>query len=68
MPEYPPLIPRFEEPTESPARKFAKGGIVKAPTLAVVGDNAGANSGNPEVFPLLTSYRVCSTIRAVRIQ
>lgn len=38
MPEEPPLIP-----------KLAKGGIVKAPTLAVVGDNPGAGSGNPEV-------------------
>lgn len=38
MPDEPALIP-----------KLAKGGIVKAPTLAVVGDNAGANTGNPEV-------------------
>lgn len=29
--------------------KLAKGGLVKAPTLAVVGDNPGASSGNPEV-------------------
>ena len=57
MPENPPLIPRFEEPTESPARKFAKGGIVKAPTLAVVGDNAGANSGNPEVISPLNKLQ-----------
>ena len=57
MPENPPLSPRFEEPTESPARKFAKGGIVKAPTLAVVGDNAGANSGNPEVISPLNKLQ-----------
>lgn len=57
MPENPPLIPRFEEPTESPARKFAKGGIVKAPTLAVVGDNAGANSGNPEAISPLNKLQ-----------
>ncbi len=43
MPENPPLIPRL-----------ATGGLVKAPTLAVVGDNAGANSGNPEVIAPLS--------------
>lgn len=46
-----------ENPPESPARKFAKGGIVKAPTLAVVGDNAGANSGNPEVISPLNKLQ-----------
>lgn len=34
--------------------RLAKGGLVKAPTLAVVGDNAGANSGNPEVIAPLS--------------
>ena len=30
--------------------KFANGGIVSAPTLAMVGDNRGAGNGNPEVI------------------
>ena len=30
--------------------KFAQGGIVSAPTLAMVGDNVGARNGNPEVI------------------
>lgn len=34
--------------------RLATGGLVKAPTLAVVGDNAGANSGNPEVIAPLS--------------
>lgn len=38
-------------------RHFAKGGLVKAPTLAVVGDNAGANSGNPEVIAPLSKLQ-----------
>ena len=46
MPSEPPLIP-----------KLAKGGIVKAPTLAVVGDNAGANTGNPEVVAPLNKLQ-----------
>lgn len=46
MPSEPPLIP-----------KLAKGGIVKAPTLAVVGDNAGANTGNPEVIAPLNKLQ-----------
>ena len=46
MPSEPPLIP-----------KLAKGAIVKAPTLAVVGDNAGANSGNPEVISPLNKLQ-----------
>lgn len=46
MPKEAPLIP-----------KLAKGGIVKAPTLAVVGDNAGANSGNPEVVSPLNNLQ-----------
>lgn len=37
--------------------RFAKGGIVKAPTIAVVGDNAGANSGNPEVISPLNKLQ-----------
>lgn len=46
MPSEPPLIP-----------KLAKGAIVKAPTLAVVGDNAGANTGNPEVIAPLNKLQ-----------
>ncbi len=38
MPSEPPLIP-----------KLASGGLVTAPTLALVGDNRGAGAGNPEV-------------------
>ena len=34
--------------TKVPA--FAQGGIVSAPTLAMVGDNFGASQGNPEVI------------------
>lgn len=37
--------------------RFAKGAIVKAPTLAVVGDNAGANTGNPEVVAPLSKLQ-----------
>lgn len=37
--------------------KLAKGGIIKAPTLAVVGDNAGANTGNPEVVAPLNKLQ-----------
>lgn len=36
---------------------LATGGLVKAPTLAVVGDNAGANSGNPEVIAPLSKLQ-----------
>ena len=46
MPTDPPLIP-----------KLAKGAIVKAPTLAVVGDNAGANTGDPEVVSPLSKLQ-----------
>lgn len=46
MPNKPALIPHL-----------AKGGLVKAPTLAVVGDNAGANSGNPEVIAPLSKLQ-----------
>ena len=46
MPEKVPLIP-----------KLAKGGLVKAPTLAVVGDNMGASSGNPEVVSPLNKLK-----------
>ena len=46
MPEKAPLIP-----------KLAKGGLVKAPTLAVVGDNMGASSGNPEVVSPLNKLK-----------
>lgn len=46
MPNEPALIPHL-----------ATGGLVKAPTLAVVGDNAGANSGNPEVIAPLSKLQ-----------
>ena len=46
MPAEPPLIP-----------KLAKGGIVTAPTLALVGDNAGAGSGDPEVVSPLSKLQ-----------
>lgn len=36
---------------------LAKGGLVKAPTLAVVGDNMGASSGNPEVVSPLNKLK-----------
>lgn len=37
--------------------KLAQGGIAKAPTLAVVGDNPGADSGNPEVIAPLNKLQ-----------
>lgn len=46
MPNEPVLIPHL-----------ATGGLVKAPTLAVVGDNAGANSGNLEVIAPLSKLQ-----------
>lgn len=46
MPSEPPLIP-----------KLANGGLVKAPTLALVGDNAGANTGDPEVVSPLSKLQ-----------
>jgi phage-related protein len=46
IPSEPPLIP-----------KLAKGGLVKAPTLALVGDNAGASTGNPEVVAPLNKLQ-----------
>lgn len=36
---------------------FAKGAIVKAPTLAVVGDNPGAGNGDPEVISPLSKLQ-----------
>lgn len=47
-------LPKIEAPQ---IPKLAKGGIVKAPTLAVVGDNAGANTGNPEVVTPLNKLQ-----------
>lgn len=47
-------LPKIEAPQ---IPKLAKGGIVKAPTLAVVGDNAGANTGNPEVIAPLNKLQ-----------
>lgn len=43
MPAEPPLIPRL-----------AHGGLATAPTLAFVGDNAGASTGDPEVIAPLS--------------
>lgn len=43
MPAEPPLIPRL-----------AHGGLATAPTLALVGDNAGASTGDPEVIAPLS--------------
>ena len=60
MPSEAPLIPRLEykKPYKGGAEtSFATGGIVKAPTLAVVGDNPGANSGNPEVISPLNKLQ-----------
>lgn len=37
--------------------RLAKGGLAKAPTLAVVGDNAGASTGNPEVIAPLNKLQ-----------
>ena len=37
--------------------KLAAGGIAKAPTLAVVGDNPGANNGNPEIISPLNKLQ-----------
>ncbi len=47
-------LPKIEAPQ---IPKLAKGAIVKAPTLAVVGDNAGANTGNPEVVAPLNKLQ-----------
>ena len=48
----------FEMPTEPPLiPKLAKGGIIKAPTLALVGDNPGANTGDPEVVSPLSKLQ-----------
>lgn len=46
MPERAPQLPHL-----------ATGGIVRAPTLAVVGDNPGAGSGNPEVVSPLNQLK-----------
>lgn len=43
--------------SEIKPRHFATGGIVKAPTLAVVGDNSGANTGDPEVISPLSKLQ-----------
>ena len=48
----------FSMPAEAPLiPKLAKGGLVKAPTLALVGDNAGASTGDPEVVSPLSKLR-----------
>ena len=48
----------FRMPTEAPLiPKLATGGIVKAPTLALVGDNSGANTGNPEIIAPLSQLK-----------
>lgn len=46
MPDDVPLIP-----------KLASGGMVTAPTLAVVGDNSGASTGDPEVVSPLSKLQ-----------
>ncbi len=46
LPDNPPLIP-----------KLASGGLVTAPTLALVGDNRGASAGNPEVVAPLNKLQ-----------
>lgn len=59
MPESNPVnIPRFDmSSAHDTTHSFASGGIVKAPTLAVVGDNPGAGSGNPEVIAPLNKLQ-----------
>ena len=49
-------IPKLSYSEVKP-RHFATGGIVKAPTLAVVGDNSGANTGDPEVISPLSKLQ-----------
>lgn len=68
MPENPPLIPRFEEPTESPARKFAKAVLLKLRHLRLSAITQALTAVTLRLFLRSTSCRVCSTIRAVRIQ
>ena len=63
------LIPKIEDDTftvttnnrgasyvggSSPIPHFATGAVVKAPTLAWVGDNSNASSGNPEIVAPLS--------------
>ena len=59
MPAEPPLIPKItaEVPDGHESTSFATGGIVSAPTLAVVGDNPGAGSGDPEVISPLSKLQ-----------
>lgn len=48
----------FSMPAEAPLiPKLARGGLVKAPTLALVGDNAGASTGDPEVVSPLSKLQ-----------
>ena len=47
-------LPTFTAPQ---IPRFAKGAIVKAPTLAVVGDNPGASNGDPEVVSPLSKLQ-----------
>ncbi len=47
-------LPQFTAPQ---IPRFAKGAIVKAPTLAVVGDNPGAGNGDPEVISPLSKLQ-----------
>lgn len=44
-------VPTFNAPQ---IPKLAKGAVVKAPTLAVVGDNPGASTGDPEIVAPLS--------------
>lgn len=58
MPDQAPLIPKLEDkPIPKAYGKFANGGIVKAPTLALVGDNPGAGTGDPEVISPLSKLQ-----------
>lgn len=52
------MIPKYNMGSSfGTSHSFATGGIVKAPTLAVVGDNPGAGSGNPEVISPLNKLQ-----------
>lgn len=59
-PDAPPSKPETSSSGGSFSGKtysFANGGIVSAPTLALVGDNARAGSGNPEVISPLNKLK-----------
>ena len=68
MPENPPLIPRFEEPTESPHENLQKAVLLKLRHLLLSAITQALTAVTLRLFLRSTSCRVCSTIRAVRIQ